>query len=207
MVSQPLVAGWLAGLVVGEPAAGLAVGVVLQAVWGRAFALGGASFPLVGPAAVVGGGLAGWSLGPSAPLGTLAVPQAAPLAACLAAAFLVAETGRPAVMAMRRRRGGLVRRAVAEAEAGRGGALVRTNLRGVGESALLGAAITGAGLAVGWLGLVLADLLPAADGRWVAVPVLAAGLGYSVTQVARGGKGWIWLAATVGLAAVGWFLA
>lgn len=204
MVSQPLVAGWLAGLVVGEPVAGLALGAVLQAVWGRAFALGGASFPLVGPAAVVGGALAGWSLGPSTRLGALAVPEAAPLAACLGAAFLVAETGRPLIMVMRRHRGGLVRRALAAADAGRGTALVRINLRGVAESALLGAAITALGLAVGWGGLRLAELLPAADGRWVAVPVLAAGLGYSAAHVGRGGKGWTWLAAAMALAAAGW---
>jgi len=207
MVSQPLVAAWLAGMVVGDPAAGLAVGVVLQAVWGRAAALGGASFPWVGPAAVVGGALAGLGPGPATRLGVLAVPAAAPLALSLAAAFLVAEVGRPLVMAKRRRRTGLVRRAEACADAGRGGALVALNLGGVAESVLAGAVITGAGLALGWIGLRIVEFLPAADGRWVALPVLAAGVGSSAAQAARGRKAWIWLGAAAGLAAVGWWLA
>ncbi len=207
MVSQPLVAGWLAGAVVGQPAAGLAVGVVLQAVWGRSFALGGASFPLVGPAAVAAGAVAGWAArGGATPWGGLALPGAVPLAAALVVAFAVAETGRRAVILLRRRRGGLVRRALAAAEAGSAGGVLAANLTGAVQSAALGAGLAALGLVLGRLLLAGAAGLPAGDGRWVALPVLGVGLGHAVTLVERSRRGWVWFAVLLGLGALGWWL-
>lgn len=72
MVSQPLVAGSIAGLVVGDPALGASVGATLQLVWIGSLPVGAAPFPDAAPASVVGVGLAyllgrggvapGWSL-------------------------------------------------------------------------------------------------------------------------------------------------
>ena len=54
LVSQPLVAGWLAGCVVGDPLLGLVIGFLLQVVWIRDLPMGGRAVPATGPAAVVG---------------------------------------------------------------------------------------------------------------------------------------------------------
>lgn len=54
MASRPLVAGVVAGLVVGDPWLGLAVGGFLEVLFLPAFPVGGGSFPETGPATVVG---------------------------------------------------------------------------------------------------------------------------------------------------------
>ncbi len=205
MVSQPVVAGWMGGMAMGQPGAGLAVGVMLQAVWARAFAMGGASFPVTGPAAVVGGAVAGAAcrLGGDG-WGALRVPHAAPLAAALAASFLVAEAGREAVLRLRRRRHGLVARAVEAARAGDPGGVVRANLAGLGQSALLGAGLTALGTAVGMAALLAVGSLPPLDGRWLGAAVTGTGLGYSASAVMRGPRGWFWAATAVGAVLIGW---
>lgn len=59
MVSRPLVAATLAGAVVGDPLAGLAVGVVLELFHLAVLPVGAARYPEGGPAAVVAGSLYG----------------------------------------------------------------------------------------------------------------------------------------------------
>ena len=206
MVSQPVVAAWLAGVVVGQPAAGLAVGVILQVIWGRSFAMGGASFPVVGPGAVVAGALAGWASQRAAwPVGALSVPDAASLAVALGAGWGIAEWGRRRVQALRRARDPLVRRAIGAAEAADGNALVRINLLGVVQGAGLGAALTAAGLVLGGAGLLLARGAPVADGRWVGLAVLGAGLGDSVLLLRWKGRS-AWLGLTLLAAATTWVI-
>jgi mannose/fructose/N-acetylgalactosamine-specific phosphotransferase system component IIC len=58
MISQPLVAGSIAGLVVGDPALGAAVGATLQLVWLSSLPVGAAPFPDTAPGSVVAVGLA-----------------------------------------------------------------------------------------------------------------------------------------------------
>ncbi len=206
MVSQPLVAGWLGGWVMGEPMLGLGVGLTLQLVWGRAYALGGASFPVVGPATVAAAGVATLSAPRASTWGVLRIPDAASLAAALAAAFVAAEAGRALVMWKRRHRAGLVERAVAAAEAGSPGGVVLANWTGVLQSVLLGMVLAALGLSAGLLGLNLAERAPVADGRWVALPVFGAGLGHTMTLVERRGRGLLWLAVTVAGAIAAWGL-
>ncbi len=54
MVSRPLVAGTLAGWILGDPVLGLTVGCLLEIYLLPIFPVGGAQFPEGGPAAVVG---------------------------------------------------------------------------------------------------------------------------------------------------------
>lgn len=75
MLSRPLVAGGLAGLVLGDPAAGLLVGAILELFLLVAVPSGGGRFPEPGPAVVVGAAAAVWSPGP----GGLALGVAAAL--------------------------------------------------------------------------------------------------------------------------------
>jgi mannose/fructose/N-acetylgalactosamine-specific phosphotransferase system component IIC len=206
MVSQPLVAGWLGGVVMGEPTLGLGVGLTLQLVWGRAYALGGASFPVVGPAAVAAAGVAALSAPRASTWGALRIPDAASLAASLAAAFVAAEVGRALVMWKRRHRAVLVERAVAAAEAGSTRGVVLANWIGVLQSVVLGIVLGTIGLSAGTLGLRLAERAPVADGMWVALPVFGAGLGHTMTLVERRGRGLLWLAVTVVGAAAAWGL-
>ena len=73
MLSQPLVSGALAGLVIGDPGAGLAIGAALQLVWLGVLPVGAAPFPDTAVATVVGVGVAailteagsgvGWAIG------------------------------------------------------------------------------------------------------------------------------------------------
>jgi mannose/fructose/N-acetylgalactosamine-specific phosphotransferase system component IIC len=59
MVGQPLVMGCLAGAVIGQPGAGLAIGAALQLLWSRLTPVGAAAYPDVGPATVAGVAAAG----------------------------------------------------------------------------------------------------------------------------------------------------
>lgn len=181
MISQPVVASWIAGGIAGDPQSGLAVGMLLQGVWSRALPMGASPLPFVGPAAVVGGVLAAvapggrWELGPA-----LAVPDALPLAVALGVSIAIGETGRPLLSAMYRHRGPL--RAVAERGAleGRAGRIRIAHLAGMLPTALLGAVLVVVGLLTGGLLLGVLDV-PPADGRWVALPVLGIGVGQAMS--------------------------
>lgn len=58
MLARPVVAGLLAGTVAGDPLAGAAVGMILEAYLLVAVPSGGGRFPEPGPATVVGAGIA-----------------------------------------------------------------------------------------------------------------------------------------------------
>lgn len=65
MIGQPLVCGWLAGSIVGQPHLGLFLGMALQLLWSRVAPVGAAAYPDVGPGAVAGVGAAGLCLAPA----------------------------------------------------------------------------------------------------------------------------------------------
>jgi mannose/fructose/N-acetylgalactosamine-specific phosphotransferase system component IIC len=184
MVSQPLVAGWLAGLVVGEPELGLGTGLLLQLVWMRTLPMGGVSLPLTGPAAVAGGALAGWA-GEGVRMGALALPHAFPLAGVLGTAFVVGEVGRWATRRIRSRRLVLVERALAAAEAGSATGVTRANLRGAVADVALGSVLVMAGLVLGSGVTAVAMRLPEVDPLWVALPLVGLGLGQTISLTGR----------------------
>jgi len=118
MVSQPVVAGALAGLICGDPATGAVVGAALQLIWLGALPVGAAGFPDAPVGTVVGvgasvmvlkaGGGAGWAV----PIG-------------LASALLMGEAGRLLVARLRRWNVRLSDYALARADAGDGGGVAR----------------------------------------------------------------------------------
>lgn len=73
MVSRPLVAATLGGLLVGEPATGAAVGLVLEAFHLTVLPVGAASYPEGGAAATVAGAVFGLSPGGAPALITTAL--------------------------------------------------------------------------------------------------------------------------------------
>lgn len=145
MVSRPLVAATLAGVLVGAPAAGLTAGVSLELLALGTLPFGAARYPEWGSAAVVGGALhAAWAPAPGAlPLAVLGALGAAALSSWSL---------------------GPLRRFIARRAAVRREALDAGELRAVDGLQLLGlaadggraAAVTGVGCALG---------LPA--GRWL----------------------------------------
>lgn len=154
MVSEPLVAGTLAGLVLGDPALGLALGAALQLVWCGALPVGAAPFPDSAPAAVgaVGGAFV---------LVRAGVPAATAMAAGLVVALCAGMAGQSLTTWLRKRSDGLA--ALAEARAATGDA------GGVRTAVILGLAARFA--TAGGLALATMVVLIALSGLLVAVPV------------------------------------
>lgn len=197
MVSQPLVAGWLAGLVVGAPGAGFTVGLLLQLLWGRSLPMGTASIPFMGPAAVAAGAVAGWTVRDAWTFtGRLPIPDAASLAVCLVLALVLGESGRLMVDAIGRRRGVPIRRAEAAAAQGHPAGVALANLSGALPTALLGSGLVAAGLIGGAVSLELLAGIPRAEGQWLALVLFGLGLGRTVSLVASRRLGWGWVAVT-----------
>jgi mannose/fructose/N-acetylgalactosamine-specific phosphotransferase system component IIC len=196
LVSQPLVASWLAGWIAGDAASGLAVGVLLQGVWSRSLPLGASPLPFLGPAAVVGGALAACAPGPRVGLSpVLVIPEAVPLAILLWVSIAVGELGRPLLQRIYRRRGALVELAVTGAGEGRASRVRVAHLMGLVPTGLLGMSLVAAGLLVGTSGLDIAPHVHT-DGRWVALPVLGVGVGQACSLSMKR-RAWIWGAAAL----------
>jgi mannose/fructose/N-acetylgalactosamine-specific phosphotransferase system component IIC len=204
LVSQPLIASWLAGWIAGDATSGLAVGVLLQGVWSRALPLGASPLPFLGPASVVGGALAAWAPGPRLGLGpVLAVPEALPLAVVLGVSIAVGELGRPLLLRIYRHRGSLIAMAVKAAEENRVSRVRAAHVLGLVPTGFLGVGLVGLGLVVGTL---LLRIGPGAhgDGRWVALSVLGIGVGQACSLSMKR-RAWIWGAAALVLGlAVAW---
>jgi mannose/fructose/N-acetylgalactosamine-specific phosphotransferase system component IIC len=190
LISQPLAAAWLGGLVAGDPTTGLAVGLVLQGVWSRSLPLGSSPLPGTGPASVTAGG-GRTAMGPA-----LTLPGAAPLAVALLLGVALATILRPVLAAMNRRRARVHRIAYAAAATGRPGGVVAANLLGALPSGFLGMLSVATGLGAGGALLILVHGHDFGDGRWVAIPVLAVGLG-QMASLAGGRRVWAWVGAVL----------
>jgi len=146
MVSQPVVAGALAGLVCGEPGLGALAGVVLQLVWLGALPVGAAGFPDAATGTVAGVGSACLAMRAGAGPG-LALPVG------LAVALVVGETGRLLILAQRRWNVRLSDEARRRAGSGDPGGIRRAVLLGiavrfVSSAALVSVALAAAALAI-----------------------------------------------------------
>jgi mannose/fructose/N-acetylgalactosamine-specific phosphotransferase system component IIC len=179
MLSQPLMAGSIAGVIVGDPALGAAVGATLQLIWVGVLPVGAAPFPDAAPATIVGVGLAhllsraevgpGWSL-----------------AAGILVAFGAAVAGRLLVRGVRRLNIRLSE--LAESRADRG------EPKGVAMAVVLGLTIryiAGAVVAATFLGAaaaILPRVLPSGAGGAFPTLLWAAPVGVAAVAVAaRGG--------------------
>ena len=150
MVSEPLVAGTIAGLALGDPGLGLALGAALQLVWCGALPVGAAPFPDSAPAAV--GGVGGAVL-----LTRAGVPAATAAAAGLVVALCAGMAGQSLTTWLRKRNDRLA--AIAEKRA------IRGDARGVSAAVALGLAArfaTAGGLALATTVALLALSVPLA---------------------------------------------
>ncbi len=147
MVSRPLVAGVLTGWVVGDPAAGLLIGGMMEIYFISVFPVGGADFPEGGPPAVV-----------AVAVGT-SIPGAGGLALGMLLGFLWSRLGAASIRLLRKVNGRLVpdpsRLQVSEA------GILRAHLGGMVLDFVRGSLLTGAGLLVGgWMVRELGDDWP-----------------------------------------------
>jgi PTS system mannose-specific IIC component len=139
MIARPLVAGTVAGLLVGDPETGLRLGVVLELFQFDILPVGAVRYPEYGPATVVAvatahalGGAAAWGIG--AGLG-----------------LLVGLLAGGSLHWLREANARAVRRRGAELESGDIRALARLHAAGLGRDLTRAAAVTATGLAAGWL--------------------------------------------------------
>ena len=194
MVARPLVSGTVAGAIVGNPAAGVLVGMVLELYALEVIPVGGARYPDFGPAAVAG---------------TAAAAQAPPgeIGPGIAIGLLVAYLGDWSIVALRRWNTSRVRAAAEALDAGDLATISRVQLGGI-----VGDGVRAGILTVGGLGLALAARRwPPLDtrGAHLLTAVLAGvGLATAATNSVRlveGGRGAWWF--TVGLAGgVAWIV-
>lgn len=193
MVGRPLVAGVVAGLLVGDPSAGALVGVTMELFALDLLPVGGARYPDYGPAAVAGVATAAGA------------PGLLGLGPAVAVALVVGYVGEVTVQLVRRRNSADVQRRRAELDAGDPAGIRRVQWRGIARDAARALAVTLAGL-----------LLAAAVRRWlplslrgavlVATVAVGAAVAAAVTGALRlGGRGRAraWLAAGI-LGGIAW---
>ena len=169
MLSRPLVAGTVAGWLVGDVEAGLRVGVVLELFALDVLPIGAVRYPDYGPATVAAVALAAgapWELG---------------LGLSVGMALLLAVLGGWSLQAVRRRNAQAIQHRAAALAAGESGAIRRLQHAGLLRDAARGALLTALGLLGAW-----------ALGRWVvldretAVGLTLVAIGAGLSAVAGG---------------------
>lgn len=159
MVARPLVTGTVAGAIVGDPATGVLVGMVLELFALEVIPVGGARYPDFGPAAVAG--TAAVAHGPASGIGP-----------GVALGLLIAYVGDWSIVALRRWNTTRVRAAAQALDAGDVPTISRVQLGGI-----LGDGVRAAILTLAGLGLALAAR------RW---PLLDARAAHLLTAVLAG---------------------
>lgn len=138
MVSRPIVAATLAGAFIGNPPAGLLIGVVLELIALDTLPFGASRYPEWGSAGVVGGALFA-----AQPTG---MPGALP--ACLLAALLTASISSWSMVVLRRIIAGRLERTRDAIETGSRDALIFLHLSGMTMDLLRAALVTTLGMIV-----------------------------------------------------------
>jgi mannose/fructose/N-acetylgalactosamine-specific phosphotransferase system component IIC len=149
MLSRPLVAGTLAGAILGSPADGFLVGTLLEIYLLVSFPVGGSRFPEGGPAAVIAASVAAASPEP----GAIAMGMAIGLIWGQLAGFSVSWLRKVNTHLAPDPAGGSITAAL----------VVRGHLTAVALDFLRGAVVTGAGVWTARLFLPLVPLWPLAD--------------------------------------------
>lgn len=151
MISRPLIAASLAGILVGQPALGLLAGAILEMFALETLPIGASRYPEWGSASVVGGAL--FAAQPTAPPGSLAV--------AVLGALAVAWVGGHSMVGMRRLNARWARTRRDQLEAGDHRTVVGLQLLGLTADLFRGGALTLLGL------LVLRPLHEASVSLWL----------------------------------------
>lgn len=184
MVGRPLVAGTVAGLLLGDPGAGALVGMTLELFALELLPVGGARYPDYGPAAVAGAATAA------------GVPGVLGLGPAVAVALVVGYLGEHAMQLVRRGNSADVRRNRAGLDAGDTACLRDVHWRGIVRDTVRALTVTLVGLALA----AAARRLPLTLRGTVLVGTVAVGAALAVAATGAlrlGGRGTAraWLAA------------
>lgn len=139
MISRPLVAGTVAGWLVGDMEAGLRVGALLELFALDVLPIGAVRYPDYGPATIVAVALAAnapWELS---------------LGVSVGVALVLAAIGGWTLQVVRRSNARAIQRRAAALSAGESGAIRRLQYAGLLRDAARGAVLTAAGLLAAWM--------------------------------------------------------
>jgi PTS system mannose-specific IIC component len=165
MIARPLVAGPIAGALLGDLGTGLELGVLFELFQYDILPVGAARYPEYGPATVAAVSVA------HAAAGTLGIGVGAFVG------LVTAMVGGMSINVVRRRNARASHAATARLEAGDTRALMRLHVRGLLRDATRAACVTAFGLALGQLARAgLAGRLPARGVTLLAVAAAAAAL-------------------------------
>jgi mannose/fructose/N-acetylgalactosamine-specific phosphotransferase system component IIC len=162
MISRPLVAGTVAGWLVGDMEAGLRVGALLELFALDVLPIGAVRYPDYGPATIVAVALAAnapWELG---------------LGVSVGVALVLAVIGGWTLQVVRRSNARAIQRRAAALAAGESGAIRRLQYGGLLRDAARGAVLTAAGLLAAW---VLGRWMPLDRPTAVGLTLIAIGSG------------------------------
>jgi PTS system mannose-specific IIC component len=179
------VAGAVAGLLLGDPAAGFRVGVLLELFALDVLPIGAARYPDYGPATVAAAAVAAGS------------PWELSLGLAGTVGLLVSVVGGWSLQQLRRRNAEAVQRRAAALAAGESAAIRRLQYGGIARDALRSALLTAAGLAAAWVAnrwLVLDRLTAVALTLVLVGAGIAAALGGALRSAGRSRRR-RWLAA------------
>lgn len=139
LLSRPLVAATGAGLIVGDPAMGLAIGTVLELFALDVVPIGASRYPEFGPAGI------------AAVAAVAGTPVAGGLGVGVVLALALGVFSGRTMHVLRRLNGAVTRRAAPALARGEPGAVARVQLFGVTADLLRAVLVTGLGLALAWL--------------------------------------------------------
>ncbi|MGD2135073.1 MAG: PTS sugar transporter subunit IIC [Gemmatimonadales bacterium] len=184
MISRPLVAGTVAGCILGDPVAGAMAGAILELFALEVLPVGASRYPDYGLGAV-----AAAAAGANSP-GTIGLGVAVFLG------LIVASVGGAGMTLVRRRTTDDVRRHREALEVGDTAAVRGIQLRGLGRDLLRSSAVTAFGLAFGKLVYFLHPVATVGGAVLISVVVIGSALGVATQGLLRAtGRG----------GALGWF--
>lgn len=173
MLARPLVAGTVAGAILGDPLAGGTVGAILELFALDVLPIGGVRYPDYGVGAVAA---AATAAGAPGALGT-------GLAVCTG--LVVAYVGEWMMFLIRQANTRDVRRHRDALDAGTPGAVTAFHLRGLARDVARSAALTVGGLALAWAVYRWPPIAEVRGAVLVGVVVIGAGLGAATAGVLR----------------------
>jgi PTS system mannose-specific IIC component len=182
MISRPLVAATLAGVLVGQPASGLLIGAALELVALETLPFGASRYPEWGSAAVVGGAI--FSTHPSHPAGAMTIAMLSALATTWVGGWTMVKLRQQNARWARTRRAGL--------EAGSRGTVVSLQLIGLTADLVRGALLTLIAF------VILQPIADASIGLWTMDARLSRSLVVATVASVAAGAAWKLFHSTAG---------